>query len=73
MKRKILMQACARKIQRVWKNYRTKKLINVYSNLSLKKWNKNKNVDNDTNINEFQYEAKKILNVRSCGFKAGKN
>lgn len=37
------MQACARKIQRAWKNYKTKKLIRTYSHtLSLKFSNKMK-------------------------------
>jgi hypothetical protein len=31
LKEKILVEACVRKIQRAWRNYRTKKLVNCYS------------------------------------------
>lgn len=37
------MQACARKIQRAWRNFKTKKLLHVYShNFSIKYTNKMK-------------------------------
>lgn len=60
------MQACARKIQRAWRNYKTKQLLHVYShNLSIKYSNKMKN-------NWIETEPK-ILNVKSCGYKSGQN
>lgn len=37
------MQSCARKIQRAWRNFKTRKLINAYSSTaSLKLTNKTK-------------------------------
>lgn len=68
MLRKIKMQACARKIQRAWRNYRTKRLLHAYSHsFSLRYTNKMKE------MGEGLISEKKVLNVRSCGYKNGQN
>lgn len=37
MVKKILVTACVRKIQRAWRNYKTKKLLSTYSQTFLSK------------------------------------
>lgn len=69
IKRRIIEQASARKIQRAWRNYKTKKLIHTYSQtLSMKFKKKEKDGPNERLLSE-----KKVLNVKSCDFKNGRN
>jgi hypothetical protein len=68
LKEKVLVLASVKKIQRAWRNYKTKKLIKSYSNnISLKFTGKIKN-----KLQTKEGEEIKILTVRSCGFN-GKN
>lgn len=63
LKEKILVLASVKKIQRAWRNYKTKKLIRSYSNdISLKFTNKMKGLQSLNSL-----ESKGILTVRSCG------
>lgn len=69
IKQRILEQASARKIQRAWRNYKTKKLIHTYSQtLSMKFKKKQKEGPNSCLFSE-----KKVLNVKSCDLKNGRN
>jgi hypothetical protein len=63
LKEKVLVLASVKKIQRAWRNYKTKKLIKSYSNnLSLKFAGKVKSQM------QSGRDEPKILTVRSCGF-----
>lgn len=72
MKSKILMQVSARKIQRAWRRYKTKQLIHAYSHsISVKLTNKMKCTWEEDH--SLLNQQRKILNVKSCGYKNGKN
>lgn len=65
LKEKVLVLASIKKIQRAWRNYKTKKLIKSYSNnISLKFTGKLKNQLSSRQ----EADEVKILTVRSCGY-----
>lgn len=65
LKEKVLLLASIKKIQRAWRNYKTKKLIKSYSNnISLKFTGKLKNQLSSRQ----EADEVKILTVRSCGY-----
>lgn len=63
------MLASVKKIQRAWRNYKTKKLVKSYSNnIALKFTGKMKSC-----LLEGGVDENKILTVRSCGFNGRTN